>query len=149
MAYSFQGNHTGQLDFCNWLAFQCNGIIWLADPLWLVFLFTAQRMSEFFSSTYLQKFAIFIWVWGSGVLLAWFFLEILSLTRKVIHHSITEDYVWLALAQVGDFKIGGRIINKVRFVDDTAIVAKTQEELQDIVNRLVDTGRKSTLTNHK
>ena len=35
-----------------------------------------------------------------------------------------------ALAQVGDFKIGERIINKVRFADDTAIIAKTQEELQ-------------------
>ena len=39
-----------------------------------------------------------------------------------------------------DFKIGGWIINKVRFADDTAIIAKTQEELQDMVNRLVDTG---------
>ena len=27
-------------------------------------------------------------------------------------------------------------------MDDTAIVAKTQEELQHMVNRLVDTGRK-------
>ena len=35
-----------------------------------------------------------------------------------------------------DFKIGGRIINKVRCADDTAIIAKTQEELQDIVSRL-------------
>ena len=47
-----------------------------------------------------------------------------------------------ALTDIGDFKIGGRIINKVRFADDTAIIAKTQEELQDMVNRLVDTGRK-------
>ena len=46
------------------------------------------------------------------------------------------------LTEVGDFKIGGKIINKVRFVDDTAIKAKTQEELQDMVNRLVNTGRK-------
>ena len=46
------------------------------------------------------------------------------------------------LVEVGDFKIGGRVINKVRFVDDTAIIAKTQEELQDMVNRLVDTRRK-------
>ena len=30
----------------------------------------------------------------------------------------------------------------VRFADDTAIIAKTQEELQYMVNRLVDTGRK-------
>ena len=47
-----------------------------------------------------------------------------------------------ASAEVGDFKNGGRIINKVRFADDTAIIAKTQEELQDMVNSLVDTGRK-------
>jgi Reverse transcriptase (RNA-dependent DNA polymerase). len=38
--------------------------------------------------------------------------------------------------------LGGRVINKVRFADDTAIIAKTQEKLQDMVNRLVDTGRK-------
>ena len=34
-----------------------------------------------------------------------------------------------ALAEVGDFKIGGRVINNVRFEDDTAIIAKSQEEL--------------------
>ena len=54
-----------------------------------------------------------------------------------------------ALAEVGDFKIGGKIINKMRIADDTAIIAKTQKELQDMVNRLVDIVRKSTLTNHK
>ena len=47
-----------------------------------------------------------------------------------------------ALTEVEDFKIGGRIINKVRFADDAAIIAKTQEELQDMVNRLVHRGRK-------
>ena len=47
-----------------------------------------------------------------------------------------------ALAEVRDFKIGGRIINKVRFADDMVIIAKTQEELQDMVNRLFYTGRK-------
>jgi Reverse transcriptase (RNA-dependent DNA polymerase). len=47
-----------------------------------------------------------------------------------------------AVAKSGDLKIGGRIINKVRFVDDTANIAKTQEELQNMVYRLVDTGRK-------
>jgi Reverse transcriptase (RNA-dependent DNA polymerase). len=47
-----------------------------------------------------------------------------------------------SLAEVVDFKIEGRIIIKIRFVDDTAIMAKTKEELQDMVNRLIDTGRK-------
>jgi Reverse transcriptase (RNA-dependent DNA polymerase). len=46
-----------------------------------------------------------------------------------------------AIPDIGDFKIGGRIINKVILADKTAIIAKTQEELQDMVNRLVDTGR--------
>ena len=36
----------------------------------------------------------------------------------------------------------GQVINKARFADDSAIIAKTQEELQDMVNKLVDTGRK-------
>ena len=43
-----------------------------------------------------------------------------------------------ALAEV-DLKIEG-IINKVRFADDTAIIAKIQKELQGMGNRLVDTG---------
>ena len=58
----------------------------------------------------------------------------------------------LILTKVGDLKIGRRIINKVIFVDDMAIMAKTQEKLQDMGNRLVDTGSvgwKSTLTNKK
>ena len=47
-----------------------------------------------------------------------------------------------ALDEVGDFKIGEMIINKFRFADGTAIIDKTQEELQGMVNRLVDGGRK-------
>ena len=47
-----------------------------------------------------------------------------------------------ALTEVGDFKIGERIINKVRFADDTYIIAKTQEEPQHMINVLADTGRK-------
>ena len=38
-----------------------------------------------------------------------------------------------------------RIINKVRFTDYTAIIAKTQEELQYMVGKLVDTGRKYSM----
>ena len=48
------------------------------------------------------------------------------------------------LNEIGDFKIGGRIIN-VRFADDTAIIAKTQEDVQVMVDRLVVTGRKYSM----
>ena len=57
------------------------------------------------------------------------------------------------LDEVGTFKIGGRIINKIGFADDSAIITKIQEELQDMVNRLLTLKGsmvwKSTLTNHK
>ena len=60
-----------------------------------------------------------------------------------VTHNLYGEYLMKeALAEVGDFKIGGRIINKVRFADDTAIIAKDQKELQRMVNRLVDAGRK-------
>jgi len=58
-----------------------------------------------------------------------------------------------ALIEVRDFKIRGRIIDKVRFANDIAIIAKTQEELQDMVNNWLtlegSMAWKSTLTNHK
>ena len=38
-----------------------------------------------------------------------------------------------ALDKVGNVKIGGRIINKKIFADDTAIITVVQEELQDMV----------------
>ena len=47
-----------------------------------------------------------------------------------------------ALAEVGDFKIGRSDINKVKFADYMAIIAKSQVELHDMEKRLVDTGRK-------
>ena len=47
----------------------------------------------------------------------------------------------------------GTIISKLRFADNTAIISKTQEELLDMVNRLIHTERsmalKSTSTNYK
>ena len=52
---------------------------------------------------------------------------------SAILFSLYREYLMKdALTEVGDFKIGGRIINKVRFVDD---IAKTKGELQDTVNR--------------
>ena len=50
--------------------------------------------------------------------------------------------IFCSIIKNGDFKIEGRIINKARFADDMAIIAKTQKELQDMVKRLIETGRK-------
>ena len=62
--------------------------------------------------------------------------------EDVAGHPYGEFLMKEALAEVGDLLIGGRIINKVWFADDTAIIVKTQEEQQDMVKRLVGTGRK-------
>ena len=44
--------------------------------------------------------------------------------------NLHDEYLMKeALAEFVYFKIGGKIISKVRFADDTAIIAKTQEEL--------------------
>jgi hypothetical protein len=51
----------------------------------------------------------------------------------------------VAIAEVNDFKIGESNINKVIFMDNTVIKTKTQEELQGMVDRLVDTGRKGSM----
>ena len=59
----------------------------------------------------------------------------------LIWRIFNEEYE-AYLYDVGDFKIREIIINEVKFADSTAIVAKTQKELQDMVNRLVNTGRK-------
>ena len=48
---------------------------------------------------------------------------------SVIYSTLFPIFLWL------DFTIGGRIINKVRIVNDTVIIVKTQEDLQDMVNR--------------
>ena len=37
----------------------------------------------------------------------------------------------------GDFRIGGITINNLRYADDIVLIAETEEELQDLVNRLV------------
>ena len=63
------------------------------------------------------------------------------LLHEIVFFKLQENnnciWVWRmkkALAEVEDIKIKERITNKVRFADDTAIIAKTQEELQDMVN---------------
>ena len=47
------------------------------------------------------------------------------------------------ITEVEHFKNGGKIVNKVRSADDTAIRVKTQEDLQDMMKNLVDTGSKN------
>ena len=54
-----------------------------------------------------------------------------------------------ALSEVRVFKTGRIIINKITLVDDKALIAKTQEELQDWANGLVDNARKYSMNGNQ
>jgi hypothetical protein len=42
---------------------------------------------------------------------------------------------------LGDFKIGGQIIHTVKYADDLVLLAKEVKVLQDMIDKLIETGR--------
>jgi len=46
-----------------------------------------------------------------------------------------------ALQEFGDFKIGGQIIHTVKYADDLVLLAKEEKVLQDMIDKLIETGR--------
>jgi hypothetical protein len=46
-----------------------------------------------------------------------------------------------ALEGSGDFKIGGQIINTVKYADDVVLLAKEETVLQDTIDKLTEIGR--------
>ena len=45
-----------------------------------------------------------------------------------------------ALEGFGDFKIGGQIINKLKYADDLVLLAKEEKVLQDTIEKLIEIG---------
>ena len=45
-----------------------------------------------------------------------------------------------ALQEFGDFKIGGQIIHTVKYADDLVLLAKEEKVLQDMIDKLIETG---------
>jgi hypothetical protein len=41
----------------------------------------------------------------------------------------------------GDFKIGGQIIQTVKYAHDLVLLAKEEKVLQDMINKLIEIGR--------
>ena len=60
----------------------------------------------------------------------------------MLHVTHIIKPMWRIFNEVGDFKIGGRIINEMKFINNMAIIAKTQEKLYDFFNKLIESGRK-------
>ena len=46
-----------------------------------------------------------------------------------------------ALEGFGDFKIGGQIIHTVKYAEGLVLLAKEEKVLQDIIDKLIETGR--------
>jgi hypothetical protein len=46
-----------------------------------------------------------------------------------------------ALEGFGDFKLGGQIINTVKYADDLVLLAKEEKVLQDIVDKITEIGK--------
>ena len=46
-----------------------------------------------------------------------------------------------ALDGLGDFKVGGQIIQTVKYADDLVLIAKKEMVLQGMIDKLIETGR--------
>jgi hypothetical protein len=56
---------------------------------------------------------------------------------QLLQRILTKE----ALEGFGDFKIGEKIIHTVKYADDLVLLAKEEKVLQDIIDKLIETGR--------
>ena len=61
----------------------------------------------------------------------------LPLLFNLYSECITKE----AMDGFGDFNIGGQIIQTVKYADDLVLMAKEETVLQDIIDKLIETGR--------
>ena len=54
-----------------------------------------------------------------------------NIMSELLMRSALEDYR-------GGFRIGGRLVTNLRYADDIVLVASSESELQDLVNRVND-----------
>jgi len=58
----------------------------------------------------------------------------------ILFNLYSECLAKEALEELGDFKIGGKIINTVKFADDLELLAKEEKVLQDMIDELIEIG---------
>jgi len=56
--------------------------------------------------------------------------------KKLYHKCFTKE----ALDGLGDFNIGGQIIQTVKYADDLVLMAKEETVLQDMIDKLIEIG---------
>jgi len=58
-----------------------------------------------------------------------------------LFNSCNECLTKEVLEGFGDFKIGGKIIHTVKYADDLVLLAKEEKGLQDMIDKLTETGK--------
>ena len=51
--------------------------------------------------------------------------------------AMYTEMIMRSLEDKGGFRIGGRVINKIRYADDTVILSETEHELQPLMDIVV------------
>jgi hypothetical protein len=59
----------------------------------------------------------------------------------ILFNVYSEYLIKEALEGLGDFKIGGKIFQTVKYSDDLVLLAVEEKVLQDIIDKLIDIGR--------
>jgi hypothetical protein len=59
----------------------------------------------------------------------------------ILFNLYSEYLTKEALEGFGDFKIGGQVIRTVKYADDLELLAKEENVLQDMVDRLIEIAR--------
>jgi len=59
----------------------------------------------------------------------------------ILFNLYSEYLTKEALEELGDFKIGGQIIHTVKYADDLVVLAKEENVLQDMIDKLIEIGR--------
>ena len=65
----------------------------------------------------------------------------LFVTNSVQLVQYSECLTKEALGRLGDFNIGGQIIQTVKYADDLVLMAKEETVLQSMIDKLIETGR--------
>jgi hypothetical protein len=59
----------------------------------------------------------------------------------ILFNLYSEYLIKEDLEGLGDFKIGGQIIHILKYADDLVFLAMEENVLQDMIDKLIETGR--------
>ena len=59
----------------------------------------------------------------------------------ILFNLYSEHLTKEAFEGLGDLKIGGQVIQNVKYTDDLVLLAKEEKVLQDMIDKLIEIGR--------